>query len=236
MFFSEDENKERGNWSGRLDFVLSMLGYAVGLGNIWRFPYLCYRNGGGAFLFPYLIMLFLVGIPLFYLEVSLGQFCSKGAAKCWDFAPMLKDCSYNWPLVNCENGTSFSNGTCYEGGERIGIWNRTVLENETDIKLISPSEEYWTNNVLKLSSGLDHMGDLRWHLSISLVVAWIVTFLCLLKGIKTTGKVVYFTALFPYVVLVILFFRGVTLGEVVAVVVVVVVVVVAVQQHCLNHH
>ncbi|GFO44117.1 eukaryotic translation initiation factor 3 subunit f [Plakobranchus ocellatus] len=260
--FAEDENKERGNWTGKLDFVLSMLGYAVGLGNIWRFPYLCYRNGGGAFLLPYLLMLFLVGIPLFYLEVSLGQFCSKGAAKCWDFAPLFKgvgvamivcsalvsiyynviiawsqfyffasftdklpwagcdnaewntkNCSLKWPLVDCEDGVKMTNGTCYQNKEFQGVWNTSVFERVTGRKRISPSEEYWTHNVLSLSSDLFRPGSPRWHLTLSLFLAWIITFLCLMKGIKTTGKVVYFTALFPYVVLLILFFRGVTLDS-----------------------
>lgn len=67
-----------------------MIGYAVGLGNIWRFPYLCYRNGGGAFLIPYLICLFLCGLPIFFFEVALGQFCSQGPVKAFNGVPIVK--------------------------------------------------------------------------------------------------------------------------------------------------
>lgn len=48
---SGDENQERGNWSRKMDFVLSCLSYAVGLGNVWRFPYVCYRNGAGMYVY-----------------------------------------------------------------------------------------------------------------------------------------------------------------------------------------
>lgn len=65
--------------------------------------------------------------------------------------------------------------------------------------------------MLGLSSGIEETGGIKVELAACLFVAWAIVFLCLCKGVQSSGKVVYFTALFPYVVLVILFFRGVTL-------------------------
>jgi len=83
-------NQERQQWGRKAEFILAVVGFAVGLGNVWRFPYLAYKNGGGAFFIPYLLMCVLGGIPVFFLELSLGQFMKRGGIACWDLVPLFR--------------------------------------------------------------------------------------------------------------------------------------------------
>ncbi|KAI4830184.1 hypothetical protein KUCAC02_001834, partial [Chaenocephalus aceratus] len=239
-----DENKARGNWTNKLDFILSMVGYAVGLGNVWRFPYLAFQNGGGAFLIPYLTMLGIAGVPIFLMEVALGQFASQGPVSVWKCIPALQGCcsaavcprlTPAGCCVNCRhpptqihvsaptnsvdscilrdrNFTSIKNSSFCLSANTMGnlskLLNMTVDGNHT---YVSPSEEYFKYNVLHISKGIEFPGDIRWPLAGCLMLAWLIVYASLAKGIKSSGKVVYFTATFPYVVLVILLIRGVTL-------------------------
>ena len=84
VFKPENTEDERESWDSKLTFLLATVGYAVGLGNVWRFPYLAQRNGGGAFLIPYFVMLAIEGIPIFYLELAIGQRLRKGAIGVWN--------------------------------------------------------------------------------------------------------------------------------------------------------
>lgn len=98
---AQSEDVTRLRWSKKMDFLLSIIGFAVDLANIWRFPYLVYKNGGGVFLIPYLIMLIFGGIPLFFLELCLGQFVKKGPITVWNkICPYMKGVGYCSILIS----------------------------------------------------------------------------------------------------------------------------------------
>ncbi|MDO5718534.1 MAG: sodium-dependent transporter [Tissierellia bacterium] len=65
--------KNRATWNSRYGYIMAAAGFSIGLGNIWRFPYLAGKMGGGIFVLSYLIICIIIGIPLFYMEVSLGR-------------------------------------------------------------------------------------------------------------------------------------------------------------------
>ena len=75
----------RERWDKRTAFIMAAIGSAIGLGNVWRFPYMAYANGGGAFFIPYMIALITTGIPLVALEFYLGNRYQKGPTEVYNF-------------------------------------------------------------------------------------------------------------------------------------------------------
>uniref|UniRef100_A0AAR2IXF2 Transporter n=1 Tax=Pygocentrus nattereri TaxID=42514 RepID=A0AAR2IXF2_PYGNA len=223
--------EQRETWGKKIDFLLSVIGFAVDLANVWRFPYLCYKNGGGAFLVPYLLFMIIAGMPLFYMELALGQYNREGAAGVWKICPIFKGVGFTvilislyvgfyynviiaWalfylfssfsgelPWVNCNN--TWNSANCSD-------LNATLLN---DSHKATPALEYFERGVLHLqdSGGIDDLGLPRWQLTSCLAVVIVVLYFSLWKGVKTSGKVVWITATMPYVVLTVLLLRGVTL-------------------------
>ncbi|KAK1789717.1 hypothetical protein P4O66_015614, partial [Electrophorus voltai] len=208
---TEEKMKDRGQWSNKLEFVLSVAGEIIGLGNVWRFPYLCYKNGGGAFFIPYLIFLATCGIPVFFLETALGQYTSEGGVTCWrKISPLFEGIGYATQVIVALLNIyyiivlawgifylSFSFSWNLPWSSCNNTWNTGVL--------------IYKRRVLRISSGIDDIGKLHWDMALCLLLAWIMCYFCIWKGVKSTGKVVYFTATFPYVMLLILLIRGITL-------------------------
>lgn len=86
----DDSEPQRENWGKSIEFLMSCIAMSVGLGNVWRFPFTALENGGGAFLLPYLIVLFIIGRPLYYLEMVIGQFSSRNSIDVYDLCPIFR--------------------------------------------------------------------------------------------------------------------------------------------------
>uniref|UniRef100_A0A3B5BGH9 Transporter n=1 Tax=Stegastes partitus TaxID=144197 RepID=A0A3B5BGH9_9TELE len=247
----EEGAQQREKWANKTEFIFAMAGEIIGLGNIWRFPYLCYKNGGGVFLIPYCVFLFFCGIPVFFLETALGQYTSEGGVTAWrKICPMFEGVgiasqvivtylniyyivvlawgifylinSFKSPLPwsTCDN--YWNTGKCFfvlflqnPALRRFFLTHFThshlsVSSNNTFMMGHSPEEEFWRHRVLRMSNDMS-LTKVHWDLALCLLLAWVICYFCIWKGIKCTGKVVYFTASFPYLMLLLLFFRGVTL-------------------------
>ncbi|KAM9075262.1 sodium- and chloride-dependent taurine transporter isoform 2-T3 [Megaptera novaeangliae] len=212
---AEGKPPQREKWASKIDFVLSVAGGFVGLGNVWRFPYLCYKNGGGAFLIPYFIFLFGGGLPVFFLEVIIGQYTSEGGITCWEkICPLFAGIGYaSIVIVSLLNiyyiiilawatyylfqsfqselpwancNHSWNTPQCLEDTLRR---NKSLWISLSTANFTSPVTEFWERNVLSLSSGIDELGALKWDLALCLLLVWLVCFFCIWKGVKSTGKV-----------------------------------------------
>lgn len=220
---------QRPTWSGRLEFVLASVGYAVGLGNVWRFPYLCYSSGGGAFMVPYLIMVLLCGIPLLFMEFSVGQYTRLGPVHAFaKICPLLKGVGLATVVISFVFSTyynvlmSWALYYFFNSFESTLPWtscNNTwnLVENCSSgfpgnaTHLQSASQQFFDHRLLQKTSGIEETGGIRWELFGYLIISWVIVYLCIFKGVKSTGKVVYFTAVFPYFILFALLINNVQL-------------------------
>ncbi|XP_069951018.1 sodium-dependent neutral amino acid transporter B(0)AT3 isoform X2 [Cherax quadricarinatus] len=222
----DNTDEERESWDSKWQYLLAVIGYAVGLGSVWRFPYLCQKNGGGAFLFPYLIMLAVEGIPVFYLELAVGQRLRKGAIGVWNqVSPYCGGIGVASAFVSFNVALYYNTIIAWclyylAGSFRSPLpWSECPKEyyDNGSYKIIrectksSPTEYFWYRETLEISPDINHPDKFNWKIAVCLLVAWFLTYLCMAKGIATSGKVVYVTAPFPYLVLVIFFVRGITL-------------------------
>jgi solute carrier family 6 amino acid transporter-like protein 5/7/9/14 len=223
---TRNETEARDEWDNKCSFFLSALGFAVGLGNVWRFPYIAYKNGGGTFLIPYFIILFVVGLPLFFMEFVIGQYMKSGPVKLFsNIAPIFSGIGYMMIALSSIIGVYYnvimgwSIYYLFSGFTSQLPWaNCTKMVNiegvDKTCEEMGPSE-YFFNAVMQRKNEYEHslsnLGAFHWDLAGCLAVAWLLVCLALIKGVKSSGKVVYFTALYPYVILVILFGIGLSL-------------------------
>ncbi|XP_053618347.1 sodium-dependent noradrenaline transporter-like [Plodia interpunctella] len=235
-----EPNDGRETWGTGADFLLSIIGFAVDLANVWRFPYLCYRNGGGAFLIPYTLMLIFGAVPLFYMELILGQYNRQGPITLWKICPLFKGVGFcavmvafyvsfyynviiGWafyflissarselPWLHCDN--SWNTEDCWDAS-RGNVTNRTDSKYQGPLSHFTPASEFFHRAVLEMqhSEGLNDLGFPKWQLTLCLGMVYVTLYLSLFKGVKSSGKVVWMTATMPYVVLSILLARGLLL-------------------------
>ncbi|XP_015345925.1 inactive sodium-dependent neutral amino acid transporter B(0)AT3 isoform X1 [Marmota marmota marmota] len=214
---------ERPRWDSKFQYLLSCIGFAVGLGNIWRFPYLCQTHGGGAFLIPYCIALVFEGIPLFHIELAIGQRLRRGSIGVWTaICPYLGGVGLGCFTVNLLVSLYYNTVLVWvlwyflNSFQHPLPWsscppdlNRTGLVGECQGS--SPVSYFWYRQTLNITADIEDSGTMQWRLVMCSAACWAVLYLCVIRGIETTGKAIYFTALFPYLVLTIFLIRGLTL-------------------------
>ncbi len=167
---------KRETWGSRTGFILAAVGSAIGLGNIWRFPYMVYENGGGAFLLPYFTAMLLAGIPVMMLEFGLGHKFRGSAPKI--FASISKRAEWLgwWQVL-----VAFV----------IACYYVVVIAWTIDYFLFSFTQA-WTSDpkgfffgqFLGLTDSPMNLGSIQWPILGAAVFAWLVAFLAVFTGVR----------------------------------------------------
>lgn len=210
------EENERENWSSRLAYIVATIGGAIGFGNIWRFPSLAFQYGGGAFFVPYLLALFVIGIPLLILECTIGQIYQTGDAGAFgrvhkrfrgvglasvscsfvvvSYYSVLLAWVFRMFVYSCSNNAGWRGGRGKDGYD----W---FLENVTGLVPIGGESE-----------GFDPYPShlVGWNV-LALAIVWLLIFLALAFGVRWSGRITYITVGLPVLFLFVILGRAVSL-------------------------
>jgi NSS family neurotransmitter:Na+ symporter len=196
--------QKRDQWGSKAGFILAAIGSAVGLGNIWRYPYVLYSNGGGAFLIPYFFAILTAGIPLMILEYGLGHrfkgsppLAFARANKKWEWLGW-------WPSIN-----SFIILTYYT---LILSWAVNYLYFSVTQAWGADTNSFFFKNFLKMTDSPFKLGGFVWPVFIGITIIWLLNWYVCFKGvsggIEKMNKVLLPTLVVMMIIIVI---RGVTL-------------------------
>lgn len=194
----------RQRWTSNSTFVMAAVGSAVGLGNVWRFPYLAGKYGGGAFLVPYLIALFVVGAPLLMLEIAVGQKMQQGAIGSFR---KLHPSFGGLGLF-----TSFSAFVVVSYYAVVMAWCLIYfLASFTGAQWSGDSQSYFFQQVLQISDSVANLGGINGPIFLALLAIWVSIYFCVWQGTKSVEKVILYSVPLPVILLAVLLLRAVTL-------------------------
>ncbi|KKC99764.1 MULTISPECIES: sodium-dependent transporter [Photobacterium] len=168
---------KREQWGTRAGFILAAVGSAIGLGNIWRFPYMAYENGGGAFFIPYLFAMLTAGIPFMIMEFSLGHKLRGAAPRAFSKLGVRLEW-LGWFQV-------FIASVIAVYYVAVIGWAISYLGFAFTQSWGSDTNAFFFSEYLKLGDNSpSNLGGLQLHIAIPMVIAWGITFAAIFTGVK----------------------------------------------------
>ncbi|XP_044903154.1 orphan sodium- and chloride-dependent neurotransmitter transporter NTT5-like isoform X1 [Felis catus] len=181
----------------RTEDILMQVAFSIGLGSIWRFPYLCQRNGGGSFILMYFLMLLSFGIPLLYMEMIMGHWLRVDNIRVWkQLVPWLGGIGYASILVcilmSLYNSVIITWSLSYLANsfDNSLPWNHCPLVKTTNVTDLSclrtvSHQYFWYHTTLSASGHIEEGVDaLVLHLTLGIFAAWFLLFLTMITGLK----------------------------------------------------
>ncbi|XP_077887792.1 orphan sodium- and chloride-dependent neurotransmitter transporter NTT5 isoform X3 [Ictidomys tridecemlineatus] len=200
--------------------ILTHLAFSLGLGSMWRFPYLCQQNGGGSFILMYLLMLLFFGIPLLYMEMIIGRWLRVDIIQVWkQLVPWLGGMGYTSILVcilmSLYNSAVLSWSLYYLANsfDHPLPWDYCPLVKNisvTDFSCLQtvPHQYFWYHTTLEASGHIEEgIQNLVLKLSLGVLTTWIFLFIIIIMGLDLSVLLLFFSIILPYIFLLCIFIK-----------------------------